>query len=104
MKIYNKFDVLIHDLQVDDNSVRYRSIMTDDSLTLHFSLVESIKIPKFSYTIFEGERYTLWRPSEFKKHSSRNHEYTLTLHGWREYLKFVKFRDMGDVRIACVSH
>ena len=96
MKIYNPFDVPIHDLEVADNSVRYRSIMTDDSLTLYFSLVDSIEIPQFSYTIFEGERYTLWRPSEFKKHSSRNHEYTLTLHGWREYLKFVKFRDMGE--------
>ena len=93
MKIYNKNNTEIHDIAVDDSSVRYRSIMTDDSLTLNFSLTGAIAIPQFSYVNFEGHRYTLWRPSEFKKHNTRNHEYTLTLHGYREFLKFVKYKD-----------
>ncbi|MEA4950522.1 MAG: hypothetical protein VB068_12910, partial [Petrimonas sp.] len=76
-------------------SIRYRAIMTDDSLTLNFAHTAAVTIPRLSYVNFEGQRYTLWRPSEFKKLSSRNFEYTLTLHGWREYLKFVKYKDMS---------
>ncbi len=95
MKIYNKNGSLLYDIAVDDSSVRYRAIMTDDSLTLNFSLTESISIPLYSYCEFEGARYMLWRPSEFKKQSSREHEYTLVMHGWREYLKFVKFKDLS---------
>jgi len=95
MKIYDKTGSLIVDVEVDDSSVRYRSIMTDDSLTLNFSLPYVVSIPVLSYVMFDGQRYTLWRPQEFKKHGARIHEYTLVLHGWREYLKFVKFKDMS---------
>lgn len=97
MKIYNPQGIEIYDIAVDDSSVRYRSIMNDDSLTLNFSLSESITIPQYSYCNFEDTRYTLWRPQEFKKQNTRNHEYTLTLHGWREYLKFLKYKDMGAI-------
>ena len=93
MKIYNPQGQEIYDIQVDDRSVRYRSIMSDDSLTLNFSLTGTVNIPQFSYVDFEGARYFLWRPQEFKKHNTRNHEYTLTLHGYREFLKSVKFKD-----------
>lgn len=95
MKIFDKNNIEIHDIEVDDSSVRYRSIMNDDSLTLNFSLTGPINVPQFSYVNFESARYTLWRPQEFKKHSTRNHEYTLTLHGYREFLKFVKYKDMS---------
>lgn len=95
MKIYDKYGTEIYDLLVDDNSVRYRSIMNDDSLTINFSLVEQIEIPLYAYTVFEGQTYTLYRKQEFKKNSNRNHEYTLTLHGRREFLKFVKFKDVS---------
>lgn len=37
MKIYNTSGIEILDILVDDKSVRYRSIMNDDSLTLYFS-------------------------------------------------------------------
>jgi hypothetical protein len=93
MKIYNQQGQEIYDIAVDDSSVRYRSIMSDDSLTLNFSLTESVEIPRYAYVDFEGSRYTLWRPEEFKKNGTRNNEYTLTLHGYREFLKFVKFKD-----------
>ena len=95
MKIYDKNNLEIYDISVDDSSIRYRAIMTDDSLTLNFAHTAAVTIPRLSYVNFEGQRYTLWRPSEFKKLSSRNFEYTLTLHGWREYLKFVKYKDMS---------
>jgi hypothetical protein len=96
MKIFNPSGTEILDVLVDDSSVRYRSIMNDDSLTLNFSLTESVEIPLYSYVVFEGARYTLWRPEEFKKNGTRNHEYTLTLHGYREFLKFVKFKDTSS--------
>lgn len=96
MKIFNQSGTEILDVLVDDSSVRYRSIMNDDSLTLNFSLTESVEIPLYSYVLFEGSRYTLWRPEEFKKNGTRNHEYTLTLHGYREFLKFVKFKDTSS--------
>lgn len=95
MKIYDKNNLEIYDISVDDSSVRYRAIMTDDSLTLNFAHTAAVTIPRLSYVNFEGQRYTLWRPSEFKKLSTRNFEYTLVLHGWREYLKFVKYKDMS---------
>jgi len=96
MKIYNQAGAELYDIVVNDSSVRYRSIMTDDSLTLQFSTTEPVTIPARSYADFEGSRYMLWRPSEFKKLSTREHEYTLVMHGWREYLKFVKYKDMSS--------
>ena len=96
MKIFNQAGIELYDIVVDDSSVRYRSIMTDDSLTLQFSTTAPVTIPTRSYAEFEGSRYMLWRPQEFKKHSTREHEYTLVMHGWREYLKFVKYKDMSS--------
>lgn len=51
MKIFNPSGTEILDVLVDDSSVRYRSIMNDDSLTLNFSLTESIEIPLYSYVV-----------------------------------------------------
>ncbi|HHT23158.1 MAG TPA: hypothetical protein GXZ87_07605 [Bacteroidales bacterium] len=97
MKIFNPQNTLLCDIQVDDRSVRYRSIMSDDSLTLYFSAPESVTIPLGSYVDFEGQRYTLFYPENFKKHNTRNFEYTLTLHGNRELLKRFKFKDTAAI-------
>lgn len=97
MKIYSSQGVEILDIQVDDSSVRYRSIMSDDSLTLKFSHIKPVVVPVGSYVDFEGQRYTLWLPENFKKHNTRNFEYTITLGGWREALKLFKFKDLSAV-------
>jgi len=95
MKLYDKENTLLAEIDTDDSSVRYRSIMHDDSLTLHFSVTAPVNVPRGAYCDFEGARYTLFYPENFKKHGSRNFEYTLTLHGAREWLKFVKFKDLS---------
>lgn len=97
MKIYSTQGIELLDIQVDDSSVRYRSIMSDDSLTLKFSHTEPVTVPVGSYVNFEGQRYTLWLPENFKKHNTRNFEYTITLGGWREALKLFKFKDLSAV-------
>lgn len=96
MKIFSPSNIELYDIQVDDRSVRYRSIMNDDSLTLFFSLPGTVTIPLGSYVDFEGRRYTLFYPEHFKKHNTRNFEYTLTLHGNREILKRFKFKDTAS--------
>lgn len=96
MKIFNSSGIEILDILVDDKSVRYRSIMNDDSLTLYFSNVEPVSVPRGSYVEFEGARYTLFYPENFKKHGTRNFEYTLVLHGWREALKLYKYKDLSS--------
>ncbi|SFL10185.1 hypothetical protein SAMN05216357_112132 [Porphyromonadaceae bacterium KH3CP3RA] len=95
MKIYNASGAEILDIQVDDSSVRYRSIMNDDSLTLNFSTTGPVSVPRGSYVDFEGARYTLFYPENFKKNSTRDFEYTLILHGWREALKLYKYKDLS---------
>lgn len=95
MKIYNRQGIEVLDAQADDSSVRYRSIMGDDSLTLKFSHTAPVSVPVGSYADFEGQRYTLWLPENFKKHNTRNFEYTITLGGWREALKLFKFKGLS---------
>lgn len=98
MKIYRNIggvETEVLDILVDDSSVRYRSIMQDDSLTLNFSTVEPVDVPIGAYCDFEGQRYTLYYPENFKKHNTRNFEYTLVLHGNQEALKLFKFKDLS---------
>lgn len=95
MKIYNSTNIEILDILVDDNSLRYRSIMQDNSLTLNFSTIGPVTVPVGSYVEFEGQRYTLYYPENFKKHNTRNFEYTLVLHGNQEAMKLYKFKDMS---------
>lgn len=94
MKIYHNTTEIL-DLLVDDSSVRYRTIMGDNSLTLNFSTVEPVNVPIGSYCEFEGQRYTLFYPENFRKHNTRNFEYTLVLHANQEALKLYKFKDLS---------
>ena len=93
MKIFNASEIEILDIEVDDSSYRYRAIMSEDSLTLKFSVTAPLSIPVGSYCEFQGERYTLYYPENFKKHNTRNFEYTLVLHSWREALKLYIYKD-----------
>lgn len=95
MKIFNPSGIEIYDIVVDDSSVRYRSIMAVDNLTLKLSAVEPISIPLFSYVDFEGGRYTLYYPGNFKKIHTRNFEYTLVLHAYPEAMKMYIYKDLS---------
>lgn len=83
-------------IAVDDSSYRYRAIMGENSLTLTFALPGFLDIPVGSYCDFQGERYTLTKPQNFKKNNLRNFEYTLILDSNQSQLKKYKFRDTND--------
>lgn len=52
MKLFHN-NIEILDILVDDTSVRYRSIMQDNNLTLNFSTVEPVSVHVGSYCDFE---------------------------------------------------
>ena len=97
MKIYDKNGGIRLDVQVDDSSYRYRTIMGENSVTLYFSLDYHIEIPVGSFIEFQGERYTLWRPENFKKKGTRNFEYTILFGSNQEVLKKYKFKDLTEI-------
>lgn len=92
MLIY--FDDTAIEIAVDDNSYRSRGIKSDNNLTLYFSLPEHIDIPVGAWTEFEGQRYELLQPENFKKHGVRNFEYTLIMESEQGKLKKYKFREL----------
>ena len=53
MIIYDKTGGILFDVQVDDSSVRNRSIMGDNSVTLYLSLPEYTVIPVGSYIEYQ---------------------------------------------------
>jgi hypothetical protein len=87
------------DLPVNDNSYRYRAIKGEHSLTLYYSLPQHIEIPLGAYCEFEGGRYTLESPENFKKHNTRNFEYTLVMDSAQVKLKKYKFKDITTRRL-----
>lgn len=99
MTIYDNADEKILDVEVDDNSYRYRAIMGDDNLTLYFSLAEHVEIPLGAYVVFQSERYTLERPENLKMHHSRYFEYTVTFDAPQAKAGIWKFRNIPDGRL-----
>jgi hypothetical protein len=53
-----------------------------------------VEIPIGAYCIFEGQTYTLEAPENFKKHNTRNFEYTLILDSAQAKLFRYKFKDI----------
>lgn len=98
MKIY-KNDTEFIDIDVTDSSYRYRAIRGDNALTLYFSSPTHVEIPVGSWTEFQSQRYELTQPENFKKHSTRNFEYTLVMEGEQTRLKRYKFRDSTSGRL-----
>ena len=77
MIIYNNLGYRVLDVEVDDNSYRNRVIMGDHSLTLYYSLPEHVEIPVGAYCEFQGEKFTLERPENFKMKHKRLCAYTV---------------------------
>ena len=59
MKIYDKKDALILDVEPDDGSYLEDRIHQTKLLTLYYSLPEYVEIPEGAYTDFRGTRYRL---------------------------------------------
>lgn len=87
------------DIDVNDRSYRLRQVMGEDSLYLYFSLAEYTDIRVGSYVDYEGQRYYLHKPNNFKKHHTRNYEYSLILSGDIGSLEKYKVRDVAEKRL-----
>lgn len=84
---------------VENTSYRYRTIMGENELTLYFASVSFSETPLGAYCDFEGERYTLMLPQNFKKFGERNFEYVMIMHSAQSLLKKYKYRDTGTSRL-----
>lgn len=87
MRIYDKTGEVLLDIPVDDDSYRYRAIAQAKKVELRYSLVDHVELPTGTYIEYQGERYTLWYPSDFKKEGTRVFDYTVTFGGNEEILK-----------------
>ena len=96
MRIYDKTGEEVLDIPVDDDSYRYRAIAQAKKVELRYSLVDHVELPTGAYIEYQGERYTLWYPSDFKKEGTRVFDYTVTFGGNEEILKKYKYKLLSD--------
>lgn len=87
------------DIQEDDNSYRYRSLMGEHNLTLKFSLDRYVEIPIGAWCEFMAVRYTLEAPANIKKNGTREIEYTLIMESAQNQLGRYKLRNTVDKRL-----
>lgn len=93
MKIFDKNNVLILDVAVDDSSYAETRIQESHTLTLYYSLPEYVEIPEGAYVDFQGERFTLESSQKFTCYGERNFEYTVIFDGPQAKLRKYKVRD-----------
>lgn len=96
MRIYDKTGEVLLDIPVDDDSYRYRAIAQAKKVELRYSLVDHVELPTGAYIEYQGERYTLWYPSDFKKEGTRVFDYAVTFGGNEEILKKYKYKLLSD--------
>lgn len=96
LKKDNEFEIAIIP---NDNSYRYRAIMSENTIYLKFSREEYYEFPIGTYCEYEGQIYTLFRPQSVKKINSRNFEFELVLEGNEAVLPKYKFRNLVDGRL-----
>lgn len=80
IEIYNKNGTSLLSVAVSDDSYRLREIMGDNMLNLHISLPEYVNFPVGCYCIYDGARYSLYRPPQVRKIHNRSFEYTLDMY------------------------
>lgn len=93
MVIYDKSGKIILDIDVDDASYRYRAIKNGTQVILYYSLTEHVEVSVDSYIEYQGQKYYLWLPSNFKKKGTRNFEYTVEFGGDEGALRKYKLKD-----------
>ena len=98
MKIYSG-NTLVLDIEVDDDSYRYRAVKGENTLVLKFSLAQHVEIPTGSYCDFQNERYTLKRPENLTMNHTRSFDYTLEMHAAQYNLASYKLRNTVDRRL-----
>lgn len=96
MKIYDKNDIELLDVDVTDESYRLREIMSSPTLVLYFSLNQFIELPVDAYCDFNGQRFFLFDPKKFVKNSTKDFEDTLVMYGIAEKLNRFRFYDYAN--------
>lgn len=86
-------------VHVDDRSYRYRRIMADDKVFLYFSLPEFIEILPGAWITYQGAKYTMNKPTDFKKNHSRHYDYTLEFDSPAASLLKYRLRDVVERRL-----
>ena len=99
MKVFGPEGNEIVELIVGDESYRYRKIMGENAITLKVEKFEYVEIPVGSYVDFQGERYSLLKPQNVKKSSSREFEYTIIFEAPVSLLGLYKLRDTTSRRL-----
>lgn len=87
------------EVQPNDSSYRYRSLMAKPQLVLKFSLPEYVEIPVGAWCEYMGERYILHSPQNIKKNGVRNIEYTLNMGTLQDNMSLYKLRNSVDHRL-----
>ena len=97
MKLH--FNETTLEVQPNDSSYRYRSLMAKPQLVLKFSLPEYVEIPVGAWCEYMGERYILHSPQNIKKNGVRNIEYTLNMGTLQDNMALYKLRNSVDHRL-----
>lgn len=87
------------EVQPNDSSYRYRSLMAKPQLVLKFSLPRYVEIPVGAYCEYMGETYYLNAPQNIKKQGTRNIEYTLNMGTLQDNMTLYKMRNSVDHRL-----
>lgn len=87
------------DIQEDDSSYRYRTLMGEDSITLKFALNEAIDFPVGTHMTFQGRTYTLTSPESWRRMGRSYLEYTLILESEASRLANYKLINQQDGRL-----
>lgn len=87
------------EVQPNDSSYRYRSLMAKPQLVLKFSLPRYVEIPVGAYCDYMGERYFLNAPQNIKKQGTRHIEYTLNMGTRQDNMALYKMRNTVDKRL-----
>ena len=99
MIFYDKNDRDIINVQVDDTSYHYCTIMGEDELNIKFNLAKHLELPIGCYCVFNNAKYTLLKAENVNIVHSRRYEYTLTLQSEAGKTKMWKFRNLIDGRL-----
>lgn len=98
MQIYSPTHELIYSGYVGDQSYRYKSIMSDNTLTIYLSTPNYVEIPVGSYIYFQrdgtasGEYYYLLRPQNLTKIHTQNWEYVILFEAQQYLLRTRQFK------------
>ena len=99
MTIYSANGTTLLEVAVNDDSYRFREMMSKDELVLKFELVEHVEIPLGAYCVVEGAKYELLAPENVTIAHRRRYEYTVTFEGAQAKLRKFRLYNTVDGRL-----